>query len=66
MGFEKTATDEKYLRYAELFESRFMDLRVDITLHGALDLGWKTMAECFEPQEVGIKRDIISKYWPKQ
>jgi len=64
MGFEKTATDEKYLKYADLFEDRFMDLRVDITLHGALDEGWKTMAECFDPQEVGIKRDIIEKYWP--
>jgi len=64
MGFEKTATDEKYLKYADLFEQRFMSLRVDITLHGALDEGWKTMAECFEPQEVGIKRDVIEKYWP--
>ncbi len=65
MGFEKTATDEKFLKYADLFEERFMSLRVDITLHGALDQGWKTMAECFEPQEVGIKKDILDKYWPE-
>ena len=65
MGFEKTATDEKYLRYGDLFEKRFMDLRVDIRLNEALDAGWKTMAECFEPQEVGIKKDILEKYWPK-
>ncbi|MBU1220162.1 V-type ATP synthase subunit B [Myxococcota bacterium] len=65
MGFEKTETDEKYLRYADLFESRFMDLKVDITLESALDLGWKTMSECFTPFEVGIKKDIVEKYWPK-
>ena len=65
MGFEKTATDEKFLKYADLFEERFMSLRVDITLHGALDQGWKTMAECFDPQEVGIKKDILDKYWPE-
>lgn len=65
MGFEKTETDEKYLRYADLFESRFMDLKVDITLEAALDLGWKTMSECFTPFEVGIKKDIVEKYWPK-
>ncbi len=64
MGFEKTATDEKFLRYADLFEERFMSLRVDIALNDALDRGWRTMAECFEPQEIGIKRDIIEKYWP--
>jgi V/A-type H+-transporting ATPase subunit B len=64
MGFEKTETDEKYLRYGELFEARFMDLRVDIPLNEALDRGWETMAECFTPQEVGIKRDTLEKYWP--
>jgi V/A-type H+-transporting ATPase subunit B len=65
MGFEKTETDEQYLRYADLFEARFMDLRVDIPLNDALDLGWKTMSECFAPHEVGIKKDIIDKHWPK-
>ncbi len=65
MGFEKTATDEKYLRYGDLFEKRFMDLRVDVRLNEALDIGWKTMAECFEPQEVGIKKDILEQYWPE-
>jgi V/A-type H+-transporting ATPase subunit B len=66
MGFQKTATDEKYLKYGELFASRFMDLRVDIPLDAALDQGWRTMAECFEPQEIGIKRDLIEKYWPRE
>ena len=65
MGFEKTATDEKYLAYADLFEERFMSLRVDIPLNEALDRGWQTMAECFEPQEVGIKKDILEAHWPK-
>ena len=64
MGFEKTENDEKYLRYADLFQQRFMDLRVDITLNDALDLGWKTMAECFSAREVGIKKEHLSKYWP--
>ncbi len=65
MGFEKTETDEKFLRYADLFQERFMSLKVDIGLDDALDLGWKTMAECFNPNEVGIKKDIIDKHWPK-
>lgn len=65
MGFERTETDEKYLKYADLFVSRFMDLRVDVPLNTALDNGWKTMAECFRPEEVGIKRSLIDAYWPK-
>jgi V/A-type H+/Na+-transporting ATPase subunit B len=65
MGFEKTETDEKYLLYADMFAERFMSLKVDISLNDALDLGWKTMGECFEPHEVGIKKETIDKYWPK-
>jgi len=65
MGFDKTADDDRYLEYAKLFYERFMDLRVDIGLNEALDLGWKTMAECFRPDEVGIKQEIIDQYWPK-
>jgi V/A-type H+-transporting ATPase subunit B len=64
MGFEKTEQDEKFLKYGDLFESRFMDLRVDIPLNEALDRGWKTMAECFSAAEVGIKKDVLDKYWP--
>lgn len=64
MGFEKTEDDERYLKYEDLFVQRFMDLRVDIPLEQALDLGWKTMAECFSPEEVGIKKADLDKHWP--
>ncbi len=65
MGFEKTEADDKYLRYAELFYDRFMNLSVDMGINDALDLGWKTMAECFGPEDVGIKQEFIDKYWPE-
>lgn len=64
MGFEKTSDDERYLNYLDLFEKRFMDLRVDIDLNSALDLGWKTMAECFSAQEVAIKKSDLDEHWP--
>jgi V/A-type H+-transporting ATPase subunit B len=64
MGFEKTAEDERYLRYGQLFYERFMDLRVDIGINEALDLGWKTLKECFSADEVGIKQELIDQYWP--
>jgi V/A-type H+/Na+-transporting ATPase subunit B len=65
MGFDKTPDDERYLRYAKLFYDRFMDLSVDISLNDALDLGWKTLAECFSSEEVEIKQELINHYWPK-
>lgn len=66
MGFRLSRWDEKLLHYSHLFESRMMDLNVNISLEEALNLGWKTLAECFEPQEVGIKQSLIDKYWPKK
>lgn len=65
MGFRLSKWDEKLLRFAELFETRMMDLEVNLPLEDALDLGWKTLAECFTKEEVGIKQALIDKYWPR-
>jgi V/A-type H+-transporting ATPase subunit B len=65
MGFKLSRWDEKLLQFSALFESRMMNLHVNLSLEGALDLGWKTLSECFEKHEVGIKQTLIDKYWPK-
>lgn len=65
MGFKLSRWDEKLLRYSFLFEDRMMNLEVNLPLESALDLGWKTLAECFKSDEVGIKQSIIDKYWPR-
>jgi len=64
MGFRMSPWDLKLLKYGILFEQRMMDLAVNIPLEGALDQGWKTLAECFEPSETGMKSELIKKYWP--
>jgi V/A-type H+-transporting ATPase subunit B len=63
MGFDRTEDDERYIRYGKLFYERFMDLNVDIGLNDALDLGWKTLSDCFRPDEVGIKQEFIDQHW---
>lgn len=65
MGFQMSNWDSKLLKYGKLFEARMMDLAVNIPLEEALDLGWKTLAECFEPAETGIKTDLVKEYWPE-
>lgn len=65
MGFMMTEWDEKLLRYGKLFEDGMMDLRVNISLEEALDLGWKILAECFEPAETGLKTNLLRERWPK-
>ncbi len=66
MGFKLSRWDEKLLRYSYLFEERMMNLQVNLRLEEALDLGWLTLAECFELEEVGIKKQISDKYWPRE
>ncbi|MCD2332024.1 V-type ATP synthase subunit B [Borreliella americana] len=66
MGFNMTKWDEKLLKYSNMFESKMMDLSVNIPLEEALDLGWDILASCFSPKETGIKKDLIEKYWPKK
>ena len=66
MGFAMSKWDEKLLKYGELFESKLMDLSVNLSLEGALDTGWKILSECFEKDETGIKSDLIQEFWPKE
>lgn len=66
MGFLMSEWDEKLLKYGELFETKLMDLSVNISLEEALDLGWEILAECFEPNETGLKTNLIEERWPKK
>jgi V/A-type H+/Na+-transporting ATPase subunit B len=64
MAFDLSPYDNKLIKFAEMFTTRFMALNVSIPLEQALDLGWETLAECFEPQELLMKQALIDKYYP--
>lgn len=65
MGFKLSSWDEQLLHYSKLFEDRMMNLEVNLPLEKALDSGWEILAECFKPEQVGIKQIYVDKYWPK-
>jgi V/A-type H+-transporting ATPase subunit B len=64
MGFIMTAWDDKLLKYGDGFEKQMMDLSVNIPLERALDLGWEILADCFNPEETGLRTELIEKFWP--
>ena len=66
MGFELSEWDERLLEYGDLFEEKIMDLNLNIELFDALDKCWEILAQCFEPEETGIRDAIVSKHWPKK
>jgi V/A-type H+-transporting ATPase subunit B len=65
MGFRMSEWDKKLIKYGGLFESQMMDLQVNIPLEEALDRGWKILAACFQPNETGVKSEMLNKYWPR-
>jgi V/A-type H+-transporting ATPase subunit B len=66
MGFIMSAWDDKLLKYGVKFEREMMDLSVNIPLERALDLGWEILADCFNPEETGLRTELIEKFWPKE
>ncbi|MEZ5504012.1 MAG: hypothetical protein R3E50_15650 [Halioglobus sp.] len=64
MSFELSDFDHKLLHFGKLFYDRFMRIEVSMPLEKALDLAWQTLGECFEPQELLMKQDLIDRYYP--
>lgn len=64
MAFELSDFDEKLVRFSVLFKERFMDVKVSLPVLEALDLCWKTLAECFEPEELLMKQELVDRYYP--
>jgi V/A-type H+-transporting ATPase subunit B len=64
MAFELTPFDEKLLKFGRLFQQRFMEIQVSMPLEEALDLSWRTLAECFDAEELLMKQVLIDKYFP--
>ncbi len=65
MAFELSPFDRKCILFGRLFRERFMDIRVSLPPLEALDLCWKTLAECFEPGELLMKQALVDKYYPR-
>lgn len=66
MGFRMTEWDNKLLKYGQIFEDRMMDLTVNIPLEQALDRGWEILAECFTPEETGMRSGLLKQFWPNK
>lgn len=67
MGFRLSAWDKKLLKYSYEFESKMMDLGVNLDIEEQLNLGWTILAECFDRNETGLKAEWLDKYgkWDK-
>ena len=60
-------TDRKYLKFADLFERRFLSQgpRENRTIEQTLDIAWEILSILPEEELVNIKEETIKKYHPK-
>ncbi len=63
-GFDLTDYDERTLDFAREYADRLLAIDVNIDTTEMLDITWELFAKYFTPSEVGIKKELVDKYWP--
>lgn len=63
-GFDLTGYDERALKFSEEYTRELLAVDVNLTIDDMLDKGWNLLASHFSHNEVGIKEDLVKKYWP--
>jgi V/A-type H+-transporting ATPase subunit B len=65
-GFDLTEYDQRTLDFAKEYSNDLLAIDVNIGTDEMLDTGWKLLGKHFKPEEVGIKQELMNKYWPKE
>ncbi|HON18374.1 MAG TPA: V-type ATP synthase subunit B [Salinivirgaceae bacterium] len=65
-GFDLSEYDERALKFAKEYSDRLLAIDVNIDTEKMLNVGWELFAKYFTPAEVGIKAELVAKYWPKE
>ncbi len=65
-GFDLTDYDERSLKYAKDYSEKLLAIDVNIDIDEMLDTGWQLFNKYFKPEEVGAKKELVEKYWPKE
>jgi V/A-type H+-transporting ATPase subunit B len=64
-GFDLTDYDNRTLSFAREYSEKLLAIDINIDTTAMLDTGWELLAKYFSPAEIGIKEDLVKKYWPE-
>jgi V/A-type H+-transporting ATPase subunit B len=64
-GFDLTDYDERTLKFAFDYSKELLAIDVNINVDKMLDIAWELFAKYFKKDEIAIKDEIMSKFWPK-
>ena len=62
-GFDLSDYDMRCLNYAKEYSTRLLAIDVNITITEMLDTAWELFGKFFTKAEVGIKQELVAKYW---
>ena len=62
-GFDLSDYDLRCLDYAKEYATRLLSIDVNIKIDEILDTAWELFGKYFKPEETGIKKALIDKYW---
>lgn len=64
-GFDLTEYDNRCLAFAKAYSNRLLAIDVNLKVDEMLDTAWELFSEHFERHEVGIKDEMLEKFWKK-
>ncbi len=62
-GFDLTDYDERTIKFSSEYSEKLLAIDVNIQVNQMLDTGWQLFGKYFSKAEVGIKKEIMDKYW---
>ena len=63
-GFDLTEYDERTLAFSGKYKEKILAVDVNLSLDNMLDETWRLLSDNFSKDEVGIREDLVNKYWP--
>jgi V/A-type H+-transporting ATPase subunit B len=63
-GFDLTEYDDRTLKFAFDYTEKLLAIDENLEINDMLDTGWDLFATHFSKSEVGIRENLLEKYWP--
>ena len=64
-GFDLSDYDTRTLKFAKEYALQLLAIDINIDITKMLNISWNLFKENFKPEELGIRQNIIEKYWDK-
>jgi V/A-type H+-transporting ATPase subunit B len=62
-GFDLTDYDQRCLSYAKDYSKALLAIDINIEIDKMLDTAWELYSKYFTKEEIGIKQELMNKYW---